>query len=99
MAARPREYAMAIEHLIPAPAPAPNDLMPLSAVIDLLRKTGHPASESTIRRWIDQAEARGEPMYTERRRFVTGGRRAYVSYSDILMAHRDWVRAKDGNEP
>ncbi|MDX3343463.1 MULTISPECIES: hypothetical protein [Streptomyces] len=88
---------MAIEHFVPHPAP--NDLLPLSAVFDLLRQTGHPASESTIRRWIDQAEARGEAMYTERRRFVTGGRRVYVSYSDILMAHRDWVLAKDANEP
>ncbi|MFJ1782469.1 hypothetical protein ACIOKA_37820 [Streptomyces anulatus] len=89
---------MAIEHLIPAPMP--NDLVSLPAVFDLLRKTGHPASESTIRRWIDQAEARGEAMYTERRRFV-GRRRyyVYVSYSDILMAHRDWVQAKGADEP
>ncbi|MCX4606889.1 hypothetical protein OG402_41410 [Streptomyces anulatus] len=89
---------MAIEHFVPHPAP--NDLMPLHTVFDLLRKTGHPASESTIRRWIDQAEARGEAMYTERRRFL-GYRRyyVYVSYSDILMAHRDWVLAKDANEP
>ncbi|MFF2864587.1 hypothetical protein ACFVSX_32485 [Streptomyces rubiginosohelvolus] len=89
---------MAIEHLIPAPAP--NDMMPLPTVFDLLRKTRHPASESTIRRWIDQAEARGEPMFTERRRFL-GRRRSYlyVSYSDILMAHRDWVLAKGVDEP
>lgn len=89
---------MAIEHLIPAPAP--NDLMPLTDVYNLLRRTGHPASESTIRRWIERAEARGEAMHTERRRFL-GYRRyyVYVSYSDILMAHRDWVQAKGADEP
>lgn len=89
---------MAIEHLIPAPAP--NDLMSLPMVYDLLRQTGHPASKQTICRWIERAEARGEAMYTERRRFA-GYRRSYVyvSYSDILMAHRDWVEAKGADEP
>lgn len=80
---------MAIEHFVPHPAP--NDLMPLPAIYDLLQDTGHPASESTIRRWIAQAEARGEAMYVERRLSFAGRRRDLVSVSDILMAHRDWV--------
>ncbi|MFD7855227.1 hypothetical protein ACFV6B_13205 [Streptomyces microflavus] len=83
---------MAIEHLIPAPAP--NDLMPLQAICDLLAQTGHPASVSTIRRWIAD-----EDLPTIRRRSSKGWRRDYVSYSDILMAHRDWVQAKGVNEP
>lgn len=80
---------MAVESFIPHPAP--NDLMPVPAIYDLLRDTGHPASESTIRRWIAQAEARGEPMYVERRLSFAGRRRDLVSVSDMLMAHRDWV--------
>ncbi|MFH8483655.1 hypothetical protein [Streptomyces sp. NPDC018055] len=83
---------MAIENLIPAPAP--NDLMPLQAVCDLLAQTGHPASVSTIRRWIAD-----EDLPTVRRRSAGGWRRDEVSYSDILMAHRDWVEAKAVNEP
>lgn len=83
---------MAIEHLVPAPAP--NDLMPLQAICDLLAQTGHPASVSTIRRWITT-----ESLPTVRRRSTGGWRRDYVSYSDILMAHRDWVRAKGHDEP
>lgn len=83
---------MAIEHLVPAPAP--NDLMPLQAICDLLAQTGHPASVSTIRRWIATHGIR-----TVRRRSSGGWRRDYVPYSDILMAHRDWVLAKGVNEP
>ncbi|MFF8250114.1 hypothetical protein [Streptomyces griseus] len=89
---------MAIEHLIPAPAP--NDLMSLPMVYEFLRQTGHPASRETIRRWIKRADARGEAMHTERRRFP-GYRRyyVYVSLSDILMAHRDWMQTKGADEP
>ncbi|MFE9461634.1 hypothetical protein ACIG0A_32985 [Streptomyces californicus] len=83
---------MAIEHLIPAPAP--NDLMPLQDIAELLGQTGHPASVSTIRRWIA-----AEDLPTVRRRSAGGWRRDYVSYSDILMAHRDWVLARGFDEP
>ncbi|MFD8469033.1 hypothetical protein ACFV10_28495 [Streptomyces cyaneofuscatus] len=79
---------MAIEHLVPLPAP--NDLMPLQVISDFLKETGHPASVSTIRRWIA-----AEDLPTVRRRSAGGWRRDYVSYSDILMAHRDWVAAKE----
>ncbi|MEU1327165.1 hypothetical protein [Streptomyces microflavus] len=93
MAARPREYAMAIESIVPHPVP--NDLMPLQTISDRLRCTGHPASVSTIRRWMEEAEARNEAMYTVRRRSARGWRRDYVSFSDILLVHRDWVANKE----
>ncbi|WP_228994342.1 hypothetical protein [Streptomyces sp. DH8] len=83
---------MAIESFIPHPAP--NDLMPLQAISDLLGRTGHPASVSTIRRWIA-----AEDLPTVRRRSAGGWRRDYVSYSDVLPVHRDWVLARDANEP
>ncbi|MFD4795931.1 MerR family transcriptional regulator [Streptomyces anulatus] len=83
---------MAIEHLVPHPAP--NDYLPLQEISDLLGQTGHPASVSTIRRWIA-----AEDLPTVRRRSPGGWRRDYVSYSDILMAHRDWVCAKAATEP
>ncbi|MFC8339336.1 hypothetical protein ACFUJX_20310 [Streptomyces rubiginosohelvolus] len=85
---------MAIEHLIPAPAPAPNDLMPLQDIAELLGQTGHPASVSTIRRWIAD-----EDLPTVRRRTAGGRRKDYASMSDILLAHRDWVYAKGFDEP
>lgn len=83
---------MAISHLIPAPAT--NDLMPLQDIADLLGQTGHPASVSTIRRWIA-----AEDLPTVRKRSAGGWRKDYVSYSDILLAHRDWVEAKRADEP
>lgn len=70
------------------PYPVPTDLMPLAAIRDQLELTGHPVSISTIRRWIE-----AEGLYTVRRRSRQGWRRDYVSYSDILLAHRDWVSA------
>lgn len=69
-----------------APHSVPTDLMPLQEIHDLLRETGHPVSVSTLRRWA----AAGD-FHTERRRSRQGWRRDYVSFSDMLMAHREWV--------
>ena len=76
---------MAIEPLLHYPA-ATSDLMPLQACSDLLAPTGHPASVSTLRRWI---KAHG--LHVER-----FDRTDYVSYSDVLEAHRDEVHKRQG---
>ncbi|MEU9849297.1 helix-turn-helix domain-containing protein [Streptomyces sp. NPDC047985] len=60
------------------------DLMTLPEVCALLKETGHPYSESTVRRWIKRDE-----LPVER-----SGRTAYVSFSDILMAHQEAVLQK-----
>lgn len=70
------------------PHSAPTDLMPLQEIQDLLRETGHPVSVSTIRRWATAGD-----FHTERRR-SRQGRRDYVSFSDVLMAHREWVAGR-----
>ncbi|MFE7111718.1 hypothetical protein ACFU98_29845 [Streptomyces sp. NPDC057575] len=70
---------MAIQTIVPYTVAS--DMMTLEEISDQLKATGHPASVSTIRRWIDR-----EGLHTERR-----CRRDYVSYSDILMAHQEAV--------
>ncbi|WP_030186556.1 hypothetical protein [Streptomyces capuensis] len=77
---------MAIEPLFQYPA-ATSDMTSLQACSDLLRPTGHPASVSTLRRWI-----RAHGLRTER-----FDRTDYVSYSDILEVHRDEVLKRGGH--
>ncbi|MYR75127.1 MULTISPECIES: hypothetical protein [unclassified Streptomyces] len=73
---------MAIDPLIPY-SPA-GDLMPLREIYDLLKSTGHPATLRHIKTWI-----RKDDLLT-----VRGHRGSvHVSYSDILLAHRDAVLA------
>ncbi|HEX5567935.1 MAG TPA: hypothetical protein VFY14_13585 [Streptomyces sp.] len=61
------------------PEAAPDDLFPIKEVPALLRETEYPASETTIRRWIDK--------HGIRTWLVRGSRR--VSYSDVLTAQRE----------
>lgn len=68
------------------PHSVPTDLMPLQEIHDLLEQTEYPVSVSTIRRWVEAGD-----FYTVRRRSRQGWRRDYVSFSDVLMAHREWV--------
>ncbi|MFD7867998.1 hypothetical protein [Streptomyces sp. NPDC059783] len=63
------------------PYPVASDMTELKEIKDQLMCTGHPVSLATIKSWI-----RDQDLYTERYR---GG--TYVSYSDILMAHREAV--------
>ncbi|MFJ3283350.1 hypothetical protein [Streptomyces halstedii] len=72
---------MAIDPLIPY-SPA-GDLMPLREICDLLKPTGHPATLRHIKTWI-----RKDDLDTVRYRG-----NIHVSYSDILLAHRDAVLA------
>ncbi|MEU3656486.1 helix-turn-helix domain-containing protein [Streptomyces sp. NPDC032161] len=58
------------------------DLMTLQEVCALLKETGHPYSESTVRRWIKRDDL---PV-------AHAGRATYVSFSDILMAHQEAVQ-------
>lgn len=79
---------MAIETIVPYPVAS--DMMSLAEISDQLKLTGHPVSVSTIRRWIDR-----DGYYTERRRCPQGWRKDYVSYSDILMAHKEAIAKRD----
>lgn len=77
---------MAIEHLASVtPHPPVSDLTSIQACSDLLRRTGHPASVTTLWRWIHKHEIG----------VVYRGGKAYVSYSDILETHRDEVAKRD----
>lgn len=68
---------MAITHLVPADS----DLVTLQEGSELLYDTGHPASVSTIKRWI-----RRYGLTTERI-----GRADHVSFTDLLEVHRDEI--------
>ncbi|MDK0525051.1 hypothetical protein [Streptomyces sp. ML-6] len=70
---------MAIQSIVPYTVAG--DMMTLEEISTQLKTTGHPASVSTIRRWIER-----DGLRTERYR-----RRDYVSYSDILLAHQEAV--------
>lgn len=78
---------MATEHLVPltTPEPVASDLMPLQVCSDLLRETEHPAAVTTLWRWIQKHQI---PV-------VRRGGKCFVSFSDILEAHRDEVAKRD----
>ncbi|MGW2844417.1 helix-turn-helix domain-containing protein [Streptomyces sp. NPDC001274] len=77
---------MAVSTLI-SRARAAGDLMTLQEVCALLGETGHPYSESTVRRWIKR----------DGLSVGTVGRTVYVSFSDILLAHQEAVAAQQGS--
>ena len=58
------------------------DLVTLKEASALLRGTPHPASVTTIRRWIDRYGLR----------VTCAGKAGRVSFSDILEAQRDEAR-------
>ncbi|MET7713743.1 hypothetical protein [Streptomyces sp. NPDC005407] len=74
---------MAIESF--APHAVDSDMLPLRTISAKLAETGHPASVTTLKRWIKD---RG--LHTGR-----DGRETCVSYSDILAVHRDMVARRD----
>lgn len=74
---------MAIEPLVPYNPP--RDLMPLREIHGLLKRTGHVPTLREIKNWI-----RKDELDTIRYRGTV-----HVSYSDILLAHRDAVLAGD----
>lgn len=73
---------MAIQTI--TPYPVASDMTELKEIREQLRDTGHPVTLDTIRGWIQDQD-----LYTERYRG-----RTYVSYSDILLAHREAVTGR-----
>ncbi|PBC72333.1 hypothetical protein SAMN05216511_7286 [Streptomyces sp. KS_16] len=63
----------------PLPAVDAADLVTLKEIVQLLRPTPHPVSETKVRRWIKRY---GIPVARRRGR-------DYVSFTDILEAQRD----------
>ncbi|MFF8422889.1 hypothetical protein OG298_45355 (plasmid) [Streptomyces sp. NBC_01005] len=68
-----------------SPYPVASDMTVLEDIRDQLKDTGHPVTTDLIKRWIQEQD-----LYIERYR-----NRVYVSYSDILMAHQEYVARKD----
>lgn len=62
------------------------DMVTVRECSALFRETGHPASETTLNRWIAKYD-----IPTER-----DGRTRLVSFSDMLPVHRDEVAKRDG---
>lgn len=60
------------------------DLMTVKECLALLKETGHPASSATVTRW-----GRRRDVYAERH-----GGTLYVSWSDILTLHKEFVDRK-----
>ncbi|WP_329126204.1 hypothetical protein [Streptomyces sp. NBC_01353] len=59
------------------PYPLDQDLVTYEEAKHLFAETGHPVSVSTMRRWgVNTAKLAGI---------------VYVSFSDLLVAHGDWV--------
>lgn len=63
----------------PLPAVDAADLVNLKEIVELLRPTPHPASETKVRRWINMYD-----IEVVRRRG-----KGYVSFTDILEVQRD----------
>lgn len=78
---------MAIENLITTSpyTSRTSDMTPLQEISDLLKETGHPASVTTLRRWIAKYR-----LHTTRR-----GRADYASWTAIQQVHRDECARRD----
>lgn len=70
---------MAIQTIVPYSVAS--DMLTLEEIRDQLKDTGYPVTTDDIKRWIQEQD-----LYTEKYR-----RKVYVSYSDILMAHKEFV--------
>ncbi|MFJ9799911.1 hypothetical protein [Streptomyces sp. NPDC101145] len=70
---------MAVEYVVPYPVAS--DFVTYQVAADLFSETGHPVSESSIRRWV-----REQQLPVERRRGTP-----YVAFSDLLMVHAQKV--------
>ncbi|MFF6844694.1 hypothetical protein ACFY8X_38890 [Streptomyces tanashiensis] len=57
------------------------DLVTYKEAKRLFAQTGHPVSETTLRRWVKELELDASKLFGV----------VYVSYSDLLVAHGDWV--------
>jgi hypothetical protein len=78
-----RESSMAVP--IPEPLAVPSDLVTVQEGVLLLKDTPYPVSESTVRRWIPRHQ-----MFVRQFR-----RRHYISFTQLLIAHRDEYAASE----
>ena len=70
---------MAIQPIVPYPVAS--DMLSIQEIRDQLKDTGYPVTTGDIERWIKEQD-----LYVEKYR-----RKVYASYSDILMAHKEFV--------
>jgi len=75
---------MAVTSYQPLPTTIP-DAVTFKEGSALFAETGHPVSANTLVRLVRQRGCATERV----------GRTDYVSYSDLLVAHAEWVRARD----
>lgn len=66
---------MAVHHALPDT----RDLVTFKEAVELFAETGYPVSETTLKRWAREAKL---AKYRE-------GTTGLVSFSDLLMVHRD----------
>lgn len=77
---------MAVTSYTPQPTvPGIPDAVTFKEASVMFEETGHPIHPNTL---VRQARARGITV-------VRVGRADYVSYSDLLEAHAEWVRAAE----
>ncbi|WP_392838663.1 hypothetical protein [Streptomyces sp. LN500] len=70
---------MAIQTIVPYAVAS--DMLSVEEIRDQLKDTGYPVTTDDIKRWIEEQD-----LYVEKYR-----RDVYVSYSDILMAHKEFI--------
>ena len=63
------------------PCTLDRDLVTYKEAKRLFAQTGHPVSETTLRRWVKELELDASKLFGV----------VYVSYSDLLVAHGNWV--------
>ncbi|MFD3336094.1 hypothetical protein ACFWV1_26120 [Streptomyces sp. NPDC058700] len=63
------------------PYPLDRDLVTYKEAVQLFAETGHEVSASTLRRWVKERELNAEKWSGT----------VYVSWSDLLVAHGEWV--------
>jgi hypothetical protein len=81
---------MAATHYSPLPyTPGIEDPVSYKEASALLARTGHPAPEGTVARWVREANAVEETVPV-----VRVGRKDYVSYTAVLELHRDRTAVK-----
>jgi hypothetical protein len=74
---------VAIQTIVPYSVAS--DMTKLDDIRDQLKNTGHPVTTDDIKRWIQE-----QGFYVEKYRG-----KVYASYSDILMAHQEFVTSRD----
>lgn len=77
---------MAIFHLTPIPEPAAGDYLTLEEAVEFIRESGHPVSQSTVKRWAHRPGVR--------HRRVGGRGKLEISVDDLMRVHRDEVDKK-----